>query len=133
MAKLGIKRPWILASVNHVSRATRLPSSRLNRSGSELAQSDGVVQLLLRMTLPPGGYKSVVEALRSVMLPARLERGCTRAQILGDVDAAESIDYFEEWQSAAGMNARIRSESFGRLLSLMEAAPSAPSTLAARC
>ena len=69
----------------------------------------------------------MVDALRSVMLPARLERGCTWAQILRDIDAADSIDYFEEWQSAEDMKARIRSESFGRLLSLMEAAPSAPS------
>ena len=79
------------------------------------------------MTLPPEGHKSIVEALRSVMLPARLERGCTRAQILRDVDAAESIDYFEEWQSPEDMQERIRSASFSRLLSLMEAAPSAPS------
>ena len=69
----------------------------------------------------------MVDALRSVMLPARLERGCTRAQILRDIDAAESIDYFEEWRSAEDMKERIRSASFSRLLSLMEAAPSVPS------
>ena len=69
----------------------------------------------------------MVDALRSVMLPARLERGCTRARILRDVDAADSIDYLEEWQSAEDLQERIRSASFGRLLALMEAAPSAPS------
>jgi quinol monooxygenase YgiN len=69
----------------------------------------------------------MVDALRSVMRPARLERGCTRAQILRDVDTVESIDYFEEWQSPEDMQERIRSASFSRLLSLMEAAPSAPS------
>jgi quinol monooxygenase YgiN len=79
------------------------------------------------MTLPPGGEKSMVDALRSVMLPARLERGCTRAQVLTDVDAADSIDYVEEWQSPEDMQERIRSASFSRLLSLMEAAASAPS------
>jgi quinol monooxygenase YgiN len=78
------------------------------------------------MTLPPGGEKSMIDALRSVMLPARLERGCTRAQILRDVDAAEWIDYLEEWQSPEDMQERIRSDSFNRLLSLMEAAPTAP-------
>ena len=69
----------------------------------------------------------MVDALRSVMLPARLERGCTRAQILRDVDAAESIDYLEEWQSPGDLQDRIRSASFGRLLALMEASLSAPS------
>ena len=69
----------------------------------------------------------MIDALRSVMLPARLERGCSRAQILRDIDAAESIDYLEEWQSPEDLRDRIRSTSFGRLLALMEAAPSAPS------
>ena len=69
----------------------------------------------------------MVDALRSVMLPARLERGCARARILRDVDAAESIDYLEEWQSPEDIQERIRSASFGHLLALMEAAPSAPS------
>jgi quinol monooxygenase YgiN len=69
----------------------------------------------------------MVDALRSVMLPARLERGCTRAQILRDVDAAESIDYLEEWQSPEEIQERIRSGPFSHLLALMEAAPSPPS------
>jgi len=69
----------------------------------------------------------MVDALRSIMLPARLERGCTRAHVLWDVEAAESIDYLEEWQSTEDLQERIRSASFGRLLALMEAAPSAPS------
>ena len=69
----------------------------------------------------------MVDALRSIMLPARLERGCTRAQVLRDVESAESIDYLEEWQSPEELEERNRSASFGRLLALMEAAPSAPS------
>lgn len=69
----------------------------------------------------------MVDALRSIMLSARLERGCTRAQVLWDVEAAESIDYLEEWRSPEDLQERIRSASFGRLLALMEASPVAPS------
>lgn len=69
----------------------------------------------------------MVDALRSVMLPARLERGCARAQILRDIDAPELLSYVEEWQSREEIQERIRSGPFSHLLALMEAAPSAPS------
>lgn len=86
-----------------------------------------MVQLLLRITLSPGGEKCILEGLRSVMLPARLERGCARAQILRDVDEPESISYVEEWPRQEDLRERIDSGPFSHLLSLMEASPSAPS------
>jgi quinol monooxygenase YgiN len=85
-----------------------------------------VVQLLLTLTLPPANAGETVEALRSVMLPARLERRCGRAQILRDIDSPEVITYVEEWPSDADVESRIRSGPFARLLALMEAAPSPP-------
>jgi quinol monooxygenase YgiN len=98
-----------------------------DQTGRRLALSDAVIQLLLRMTLAPGDDKDVVDALRSVMLPARLDRGCARAQILRDIDAPEVISYLEEWPRDQDIQERIRSGPFRHLLALMEAAPSAPS------
>jgi quinol monooxygenase YgiN len=86
-----------------------------------------VVQLLLRLTIPPGGAKDIVEALRSVMLTARLERDCIRAQILRDIDVPEVISYVEEWPLQGDLENRVRSGPFGRILSLMEASASPPS------
>lgn len=68
----------------------------------------------------------MVDALRAVMLPARLERRCGRAQVLRDVDAPDLVSYVEEWSSQADIDERIRSVPFNRLLALMEAAASAP-------
>lgn len=87
----------------------------------------GVVQLLLRLTLPPVGAKDIVEALRSVMLPARMERGCIRAQILRDIDVPEVISYVEEWPLQENLETRVRSGPFAGILSLMEASASPPS------
>jgi quinol monooxygenase YgiN len=86
-----------------------------------------VIQLLLRMTLAHGGDKGMVEALRSIMRPARLDRGCIWAQILRDVDLPDLIGYVEEWSKPEDLQERIRSDPFSQLLALMEAAPSAPS------
>jgi quinol monooxygenase YgiN len=79
------------------------------------------------MTSPPGGAKDVVEALRSVMLPARLERSCIRAQILRDIDAPEVINYVEDWPELGDVERRIGSGPFAHLLALMEASPAPPS------
>lgn len=68
----------------------------------------------------------MIEALRSVMLPARLERGCSRAQILRDVDVPEVISYVEEWPRTEDLENRIRASRFGQVLALMEAAPAPP-------
>jgi len=69
----------------------------------------------------------MVEALRSVMLPARLERNCIRAHILRDVDVPEVINYIEEWPGLDDIERRIRSGPFAHLLALMEASPVPPS------
>jgi len=69
----------------------------------------------------------MVDALRSVMLPARLERAVPERRSSGTSTPAESIDYVRGVAIAGDMQERIRSDSFNRLLSLMEAAPSAPS------
>ena len=69
----------------------------------------------------------MLDALRAVVRPARLARGCTRAQVLSDVDAADSIEYVEEWETTKYLQERIRTESFSQLLAVMETAPAEPS------
>ena len=69
----------------------------------------------------------MLDALRAVILPARLAQGCTRAQVLSDVDAADSIEYVEEWETTTGLQDRIRTASFSQLLAVMETAPAEPS------
>jgi quinol monooxygenase YgiN len=78
------------------------------------------------LTLPPHRADEMFAALRTVILPARLERGCGRAQILRDVDAPEVVSYIEEWPRQEDLEKRIRSAPFGHLLELMEACPSPP-------
>ena len=68
----------------------------------------------------------MVMALRSIMLPARAERGFVSSRIYQEVDAPEVLCYVEEWASPAQMEEQIRSRRFGRLLAVMETAPKKP-------
>lgn len=87
-----------------------------------------MVNLLLRLTLPELGGRELVDALRSVTRPARLDPECITSQILRDSEAPEAVSYIEEWPSEEALIRRVRSAEFGGLLALMEAA-SAPPTL----
>ncbi len=68
----------------------------------------------------------MVRALRSIMLPARAERGFISSSIYQEVDSPETLCYVEEWASPAQMEDQIRSRRFGRLLAVMETAPKKP-------
>ena len=68
----------------------------------------------------------MVKALRSIMLPARAERGFVSSRIYQEVDSPETLCYVEEWASPAQMEEQIRSRRFGRLLAVMETAPRKP-------
>lgn len=68
----------------------------------------------------------MVKALRSIMLPARAERGFVSSRIYQEVDKPEALCYVEEWADLAQMEEQIRSRRFGRLLAVMETAPKPP-------
>ncbi len=68
----------------------------------------------------------MVKALRSIMLPARAERGFLSSRIYQEVDRPEALCYIEEWAGPAQMEDQIRSRRFGRLLAVMETAPRKP-------
>jgi quinol monooxygenase YgiN len=96
-------------------------------NGSRLALQFCVVQFVLTLTLSPVEAAEVLRALRAVMLSARLERRCRRAQILRDIDAPDLVCYVEEWPAREDIDSRICTGSFSHLLALMEANSSHPS------
>jgi quinol monooxygenase YgiN len=86
-----------------------------------------VVQLLVRMTAPPGRLQQTIQAMRSVMSPARPERGGAGARISSDVGDGNVLYYAEDWPDIGGLNEHLQSLRFGRMLALMETAAEAPS------
>ena len=68
----------------------------------------------------------MVKALRSIMLPARAERGFVSSRIYQEVEKPEALSYVEDWADLAQMEEQIRSRRFGRLLAVMETAPKPP-------
>ncbi len=85
-----------------------------------------MIQLFLRLTVPAGEMRKVTEALRSVMLPARVARGCSRVELCAGVERPEVLCYLEEWETEQEFQDELRMERFSHLLEVMECASEPP-------
>ena len=70
----------------------------------------------------------LIDALRSLMVPTRRERGCVSCQLVLSSESSDPtrISYSEDWSSEADLREQVRSERFSRLLELMECASETP-------
>jgi quinol monooxygenase YgiN len=85
-----------------------------------------VVQLFLRLIAPAEQEREVRHALQTIMLPARLSRGCSRVELCAEVEHPEVLCYFEEWDEEEELFAQLRGERFSHLLEVMECASEPP-------
>jgi quinol monooxygenase YgiN len=85
-----------------------------------------VVQLFLRLVARVGQEREVTQALQTIMLPARLSRGCSRVELWAAVQQPSVICYLEEWDDEKELFAELRVERFSRLLEVMECASERP-------
>lgn len=74
----------------------------------------------LQMMAPEGKGCQILQALRSVSAPARMETGFLCCRIWQDVENPGWISYQENWRTAADLDHQLRSERFGWLLSILE-------------
>jgi hypothetical protein len=68
----------------------------------------------------------MLQALRSVMLPAGFEAGFVHCQLYIDSVEPDSLCYQEDWSTQADLERQIRSTRFGRLLSVIETSSGLP-------
>ena len=68
----------------------------------------------------------MAQALAHVMALARLEPGCVECQVYAETANRQSLFYLEQWATQQELEAELRSQRFGTLLSIMETAPVAP-------
>lgn len=85
-----------------------------------------MVELRLQIRARFEDTAGLVDGLRSVMLPARLERGFVSNRLYQETDSPQSLCYIEEWDSLMHMNMQICSRRFSSLLALMETVPQPP-------
>jgi quinol monooxygenase YgiN len=68
----------------------------------------------------------LVDALRSVMRPAQVDRGCESARLYAEIGNTELLNYVEEWRSEDDLKRSLRSGHLARLVAVMEIAAVPP-------
>ena len=98
------------------------------RIGTGRALSLRVVRLTLTLTAPPGESWRLADALRSLMIPTRRERGCLSCQLQLSTESNDPsrIQYVEDWSSEEDLRDQLRSDRFARLLTVMDQASVPP-------
>ncbi len=95
-------------------------------SGTPLALTGCVVELVLKISAPPKGIAAMIQALATAMGQARLQRGCVDCQLYAETGSPRSFLYVERWATSQDFEVQVRSQRFGMLLAIMETAPQAP-------
>jgi quinol monooxygenase YgiN len=82
---------------------------------------------MLRLKSPAPRTAEVLQALRSLIRPARAEKGFITSQLYIEADDANTIRFEERWQTREDFEEQMRSSRYTRLLALMESAQEQPS------
>ena len=83
-------------------------------------------QVTVRLTSRAEKAQEMLQALRSVMLPAEFEAGSMGCHLYAEAGETDSLCYVEEWATEQDMERTIRSLRFGRLLAIRECATALP-------
>jgi quinol monooxygenase YgiN len=70
--------------------------------------------------------QQVVQVLRSLVCPTRVEAGCLRCELHENLETPGTFTFVEEWATLAHFERHLRSELYRRLLIVMELAVEPP-------
>jgi quinol monooxygenase YgiN len=68
----------------------------------------------------PGQREGILQALRSMVGPTRVEPGCLSCHLYEDVERQGSFTLVEQWATPEQFQRRLVSETYRRLLLLVE-------------
>jgi quinol monooxygenase YgiN len=79
-----------------------------------------VILATLNMIIQPERRSDLLETMRGMLEPARVERGCLSYRLYEDVDNRNAFVLVEEWETQQDLESHIRTENQQRLLALMD-------------
>ena len=74
----------------------------------------------LKMIVQPERRSDLLETMRGMLEPARVERGCMGYRLYEDVENRNAFLLVEEWATQEDLERHISKDNQGRLLSLMD-------------
>ncbi len=78
------------------------------------------ILVTLRMIVRPERRNGLLETMRGMLEPARVERGCLSYRLYEDVEDRNTFVLVEEWKTKRDLEGHIRTDNQRRLLALMD-------------
>jgi len=72
------------------------------------------------MIVHPKSRSDLLETMRGMLEPARVERGCVSYRLYEDIENRNAFVLLEEWETQQDVESHIRSDNQRRLLGLMD-------------
>ena len=79
-----------------------------------------MILVTLRMTVRSERRSDLLETMRGMLEPARVERGCLSYRLYEDVEDGNTFILVEEWETQHDLESHIRTKNQRRLLTLMD-------------
>jgi quinol monooxygenase YgiN len=74
----------------------------------------------LRMIVQPERRRDLLETMRGMLEPSRVERGCLSYRLYEDVENRNAFVLLEEWATQEDLERHISKDNHRRLLALMD-------------
>ena len=81
---------------------------------------DTKILVTLRMIVRPERRRDLLAAMRGMLEPARVKRGCLSYRLYEDVEDRNTFFLVEEWKAQKDLESYIRTDNYRRLLVLMD-------------
>jgi len=85
------------------------------------------VRMTIEWFVPVGQTRPMTMTLHSLAADMRTTRGCVGCSVSTDISNRGTVRYTEEWQTEEDLRRRVRSDSFGYIVALMEDTSDPPS------
>ena len=79
-----------------------------------------MILVTLRMIVRPEKRLDLLEAMRGMLEPARVERGCLSYRLYQDVENRNALVLLEEWATQEDLEGHISKDKQRQLLALMD-------------
>jgi quinol monooxygenase YgiN len=77
---------------------------------------DTKILVTLRMIVRPERRRDLLETMRGMLEPARVERGCLSYRLYEDIEVRNAFVLVEEWKTQKDLESHIRTDNQRRLL-----------------
>ena len=74
----------------------------------------------LKMIVQPERRRDLLETMRGMFEPTRVERGCLSYRLYEDVEDSNAFVLLEEWETQQDLESHIRTENQQRLFALLD-------------